>query len=1042
MKNLLPRLPFKSHFREGRRSPNGDGNLNTWIPDRVGDDTGRVGDDTGRVGDDTGRVGDDRGRVEEDKGRIGGGKERMRDDTRAGFTRLLSVVLLFIVLVGGLVGPVGVVKAAIDVDSIPENSPAPGQWVVDNDVTFAGKNAKRSGDLLDWVIANSDWSYIAPGAKNPFTQVWLGVRNTVFALVLLTIMVAAFTVIVTRGQNLGVRKYAVRLIIVMALIWLSYAIVSTLYALVDIIQGFFLRRGSDFIQSKDLLSVAFDYKDFLGYRKVGAEFDESAIVSLILVKLTAASYYAMFLVLMIRKIILWFFIIISPIFAMLFLFAPLRNSGKIWMGEFFRWLLYGPLFAVLLSGMVTFWQGWQGNVPLKLDGNPTDASNPATITKPAYVLPCSNTPSAKDNIYPTSINILLGGPCQAVTVDNNLNLPGSFIEYVIALVMIWMVILMPFILLKIFLDYFNNFSYSESNLAKYVAAARSSPLLERYRFNNGAGVSPPKGPLPAGSTGLARSIPELGQEKAAAIPVNISENVSVAEQVSQQAAETIDEELANSLSANLARSNNQFNTATQSSSENASQIASQSAAISVAQSATRASTQATTQASQAFNEGFNQASSQGTTEVSREASRVFNEGFNQASSETSSSTSSSSLVQDSEVAQILAQANLSIPNMTEIAKFETSILSADAATRAEASKVYEALNRIAGTSQITTPGEREQYSQISEKIIQQSSEGNPVASAVLAASSAAGQLTGFKISQLPKIVVKNYQSVGKITSNIQFPTLAPEMKIGQIKESLEVEAKAGNPVAHALVASVPVAGGSPSPESTAKKQAFLNQYEAIAKITSIADSDVLTEEQKLNQIHQALEREAKAGNPLAVSIVSVLTLASQAQIPETNAVQQVNLDDYEQVKKTWTENYRNLDAPPDINNNPRTRKEWLEQENSHIPQAINLLTSVDPNSQQQGKQMVSKILPFLLLGGFSKNEIVAYLKAKQEAAKAVLAEVAKSGSEEDLVERAKAIQKPKALTLEAEVEDSKPANPSPQPTSVGTNNPAAEKKNL
>ncbi len=45
--------------------------------------------------------------------------------------------------------------------------------------------------------------------------------------------------------------------------------------------------------------------------------------------------------------------------------------------------------------------------------------------------------------------------------------------------------------------------------------------------------------------------------------------------------------------------------------------------------------------------------------------------------------------------------------------------------------------------------------------------------------------------------------------------------------------------------------------------------------------------------------------------------------------------------------------------------------------------------------MVSKILPFLLLGGFSKAEIIAYLKAKLAAAKEVMDEILQVEKDED-----------------------------------------------
>jgi len=146
---------------------------------------------------------------------------------------------------------------------------------------------------------------------------------------------------------------------------------------------------------------------------------------------------------------------------------------------------------------------------------------------------------------------------------------------------------------------------------------------------------------------------------------------------------------------------------------------------------------------------------------------------------------------------------------------------------------------------------------------------------------------------------------------------------------------------------------------------------------------------------------------------------------------QVNLEDYEEVRNTWQENYRKLEPPLDPSGKPKSRAEWLKEELKQIPTVIDLLASGDPARQEQGKRMVSKILPFLLLGGFSNAEIIAYLKAKLEAAKAVLKEILqveeKREDEETKVEAQRPEQNQKTMAAEAPLPaDEKPA-PSAQP---------------
>jgi len=66
-----------------------------------------------------------------------------------------------------------------------------------------------------------------------------------------------------------------------------------------------------------------------------------------------------------------------------------------------------------------------------------------------------------------------------------------------------------------------------------------------------------------------------------------------------------------------------------------------------------------------------------------------------------------------------------------------------------------------------------------------------------------------------------------------------------------------------------------------------------------------------------------------------------------------------------------------------TREEWIGKESKDISDTINLLSSPDDKQGKLGMEKVGDILPFLLLGGFSKDEIIGYLKAKLEAGKEV-----------------------------------------------------------
>src|SRR3989344_5868331 len=172
-------------------------------------------------------------------------------------------------------------------------SAAEGAWVKDDDVTFAGKVAARSGQFLDWALANYNWSSAAGVSDNSLASFWSTIRNIVYAFTTLFVLVTAFIIIVTRGKNITIMRFIPRFIMIVLLVVLSFSIVQFIYQITDAIQGFFLTNSSkELISTKDLLYLGFKY-DFQGYRLSGTEFDETDFSSLLLVKLTALTYYVM-----------------------------------------------------------------------------------------------------------------------------------------------------------------------------------------------------------------------------------------------------------------------------------------------------------------------------------------------------------------------------------------------------------------------------------------------------------------------------------------------------------------------------------------------------------------------------------------------------------------------------------------------------------------------------------------------------------------------------------------------------------------------------
>ncbi|MFQ5560702.1 MAG: hypothetical protein ACE5FU_08970, partial [Nitrospinota bacterium] len=100
----------------------------------------------------------------------------------------------------------------------------------------------------------------------------------------------------------------------------------------------------------------------------------------------------------------------------------------------------------------------------------------------------------------------------------------------------------------------------------------------------------------------------------------------------------------------------------------------------------------------------------------------------------------------------------------------------------------------------------------------------------------------------------------------------------------------------------------------------------------------------------------------------------------------------------------------------KSRQEWILQDVKKITNALNLLQAKKDEMKEQGLREVEKLLPFLLLGGFTDEETTVYLKAKLEAARQVQEELEK---EEQVREEEKEKEDLVEVPIEEEKEEEK-----------------------
>ncbi|VVA43259.1 conserved membrane hypothetical protein [Candidatus Roizmanbacteria bacterium] len=305
-------------------------------------------------------------------------------------------------------------------------------WIEDSEVTAQGKSNDRARQFIYWVVTHS-----AIDNHPVLIKVWSTARNMSYFFVILTAALLGLGIIVGQRTNFetGIKLWPAITKILMSILYISFSatIIFTVIQLSEIIMKFFIEN----LGGKDLFNIYFsgisqetNYVDFFGCRDLNIRVQEAVKTEMFLLKLTNISYYLMGGMLLLRKIILWFLLFVSPFLAVLLSFSFVKNVGMIWIGVFFQWVFYGPLLALFLGGMASI---WKYGIPFVFDFSRVD--------------------TAAGYIYPTAINILYGGPAQKLSVTNNGNYVDTFVEYVITLIMLWAVVVFPWWLLRIYRDY-------------------------------------------------------------------------------------------------------------------------------------------------------------------------------------------------------------------------------------------------------------------------------------------------------------------------------------------------------------------------------------------------------------------------------------------------------------------------------------------------------------------------------------------------------------------------------------------------------------
>lgn len=146
---------------------------------------------------------------------------------------------------------------------------------------------------------------------------------------------------------------------------------------------------------------------------------ENGFFIFIVLALNGLAYFLISLVFILRVVILWALLIVSPALLFLAIFRATRGYFNQWLNSYVKWLLIGPLLALALSLVISIWQ--LNGIPILSDYNAVSTFGSTS-----------------------NIGFYLPGNTELNTLKNS----AQMMEYLLFLVMLYVPVLFAFILTK------------------------------------------------------------------------------------------------------------------------------------------------------------------------------------------------------------------------------------------------------------------------------------------------------------------------------------------------------------------------------------------------------------------------------------------------------------------------------------------------------------------------------------------------------------------------------------------------------------------
>lgn len=698
-------------------------------------------------------------------------------------------------------------------------------WTDDEKVTVEGRAKERARQFIFWVMNH-------PSIDNHpvLIKIWLSTRNLSYFFTILIAALLGLMIIISQKTTFdtGVKIWPSLIKILLSLFYITFSatIVISLIQLSDILMKFFIEN----LGGKDLFNTYFkgisqeSNYDFFGIKDLNIAAQESVRNQLFLLKLTEITYYILGGVFILRKIVLWFLLFVSPFLSILLSFSFLKNTGIIWIRVFFQWLFYGPLMALFLGALSTI---WKNGIP--------------------FVFDFSRSEKVIGYVYPTATNILWGGPSQKLSILNNINYIDPYAEYIITLIMLWIVIFFPWWLLRTFRDYCcDGINAIKNILMSNISSFHTPP------FSPSSLIAPSK-------TVSVSTVKEVKTEQIKKI-------------------ETIEE------------------------------------------------------------------------------------------------------IKKAKTEEIINSLNIKASNLTEVAKIETN------------KEMMKNINYLKNPTQASTITERQKYINIRIELSNRASQNDKIAQRVITSMF----LPSHQQIKDKLAIINTLPKLSTTTQVISYKVKLPQPKVSQISSTTSNYLNL-NPLIITKISQK-----TKIEEDLIKKTLnILNQMldkspmEILDKINEETKLEkekisliikeyylfVKSDDNTIKQIAESLNVKPEEVKKVVETQTNFVTepeknIEEIIQIPQT-----INIDEYEQIKKMWENQYEKGEVP--INENIKSRNQWVENEIVFITNTLNKLYSSDNQIKQQGLDEIGYILPIFMINNLTGEQLVVYLKAKLEAAKTV-----------------------------------------------------------